>query len=407
MTETRKLTAILAADVAGYSRLTGADEEGTLDRLRELRRKLIDPAIERNHGRVFHTAGDSILMEFASVVDAVGCALDVQRVMVVRNADFVPEKRIEFRIGIHVGDVIVESDGNLLGDGVNVAARLENIAEPNGLCISNAAYEQVRDKLPEEFVDLGERDLKNIARPVRVYSISLNRRTKALAKEDTPAPPSRGGNTVSAARPSRAHSALSHLLIRYGLRFEDAAREQAFIDSFRSRFYFVGQTSMMFGIVAWVVFGATDLLSGAGGLASTQFRFMLALPLLLLFFAASFTKRAHRLWQRFFALFAVVGIICMYVALLLVGPQSWFRFEQATMSFMMFIALVGLVPFTTLYTLGVGAFIFALHAVYDVFYAELDPIHVMFYTLFVGGAYVIACTAAWVREGTLRSAFVS
>jgi adenylate cyclase len=125
MTETRKLTAILAADVAGYSRLTGADEEGTLTRIRALRSKVIDPALSANRGRIVNTAGDSLLVEFTSVVDAVRAAIDVQRATAIRNADFMPEKRIEFRVGIHVGDVMVESDGDLMGDGVNIAARLE------------------------------------------------------------------------------------------------------------------------------------------------------------------------------------------------------------------------------------------------------------------------------------------
>ena len=169
----RKLAAILAADVVGYSRLTGADEEGTMRRLRALRAELIDPVIQANRGRVFHTAGDSILIEFSSVVDAVRCSVDIQRGMAVRNGDFVPEKQIEFRVGIHLGDMMVQLDGDLLGDGVNVAARLEGIAEPGGICLSNAAYDQVRDKLKESFFDLGEKELKNIARPVRVYRIDL------------------------------------------------------------------------------------------------------------------------------------------------------------------------------------------------------------------------------------------
>src|SRR5665213_4112922 len=169
----RKLAAILAADVAGYSRLTSADEEGTMRRLRAIRAELIDPTIQTNRGRVFHTAGDSILIEFASVVDAVRCSIDVQRGMAVRNGDFVPEKQIEFRVGIHLGDVMVQPNGDLLGDGVNVAARLEGIAEPGGICLSNAAYDQVRDKLKESFVDLGERELKNITRPVRVFSVEV------------------------------------------------------------------------------------------------------------------------------------------------------------------------------------------------------------------------------------------
>jgi hypothetical protein len=162
---------------------------------------------------------------------------------------------------------------------------------------------------------------------------------------------------------------------------------------------------MMFGIVAWVVFGATDLLSGVGGLASIQFRFMLAMPLMLLFFGFSFTQLARRHWQAFFALFAAVGITCMYIALLLVGPETWFRVEQATMSFMLFIALVGMAPFTVLYAAGVGLFIMTLHAVYVSSQPNLSGIHALFYTLFVAASYVIICTTAWVRERSLRSSF--
>lgn len=167
----RKLAAILAADIAGYSRLSGADEEGTMRRLCALRIELIDPAIQVNRGRIVKTTGDGILIEFASVVDAVRCSLEVQRGLAVRNADFMSEKRIEFRIGIHLGDVMVQSDGDLLGDGVNIAARLEGIAEPGGICLSDDAYRQVRDRLKEKFTDLGDKALKNIARPVRVYSV--------------------------------------------------------------------------------------------------------------------------------------------------------------------------------------------------------------------------------------------
>jgi TolB-like protein/class 3 adenylate cyclase/Flp pilus assembly protein TadD len=167
----RKLAAILAADVAGYSRLTGADEEGTMRRLRALRAELIDPAIQTHRGHIVKTMGDGFLVEFSSVVDAVRCFLEVQRGVPARNADFEPEKRIEFRVGIHVGDVMVQPDGDLLGDGVNIAARLESIAEPGGICLSEDAYHQVRDRLEEEFVDLGDKELKNIARPVRVYSV--------------------------------------------------------------------------------------------------------------------------------------------------------------------------------------------------------------------------------------------
>ena len=169
----RKLAAILAADVVGYSRLTCADEEGTMRRLRSLRAELIDPAVQTNRGRVFHTAGDSILIEFASVVDAVRCAVEVQRGTAARNGDLVPENQIEFRVGIHLGDVMVQPDGDLLGDGINIAARLEGIAEPGGACLSEDAYRQVRDKIAGDFIDLGEKQLKNISRPVRVYGLGI------------------------------------------------------------------------------------------------------------------------------------------------------------------------------------------------------------------------------------------
>ena len=175
MAETRKLAAILAADVAGYSKLAGADEERTLARLRALRSDLIDPTIALHHGRVVKRTGDGVLIEFRSVVDAVRCAIEVQNGMVERNAGLPPERRIEFRVGIHLGDVVEESDGDLMGDGVNIAARLEGIAEPGGICLSEDAYCQVCDRINEAFVDLGEKDLKNIARPVRVYSIKTAR----------------------------------------------------------------------------------------------------------------------------------------------------------------------------------------------------------------------------------------
>src|SRR5206468_1915000 len=147
MNESRKLAAILAADVVGYSRLTGADEERTLARLRALRSDLIDPTISVHHGRVVKRTGDGVLAEFRSVVDTVRCAIEVQNAMVERNDGLPSDRRIEFRVGIHLGDVVEESDGDLMGDGVNIAARLEGIAEPGGICISEDAYRQVRDKL--------------------------------------------------------------------------------------------------------------------------------------------------------------------------------------------------------------------------------------------------------------------
>jgi TolB-like protein/class 3 adenylate cyclase len=187
MTETRKLAAILVADVVGYSRLAGADEDRTLKRLRGLRSDLIDPAIAVHRGRVVKRTGDGIIIEFRSVVDAVRCAIEVQTGMVERNAGLPPERRIEFRVGVHLGDVVEEADGDLMGDGVNIAARLEGIAKPGAICLSSAAYEQVRDKFKEGFFDLGEMELKNIARPVRVYSLQAGVVAEAKpAKLSTP-----------------------------------------------------------------------------------------------------------------------------------------------------------------------------------------------------------------------------
>jgi adenylate cyclase len=171
MSETRKIAAILVSDVVGYSRLAGADEERILARLRALRSDLIDPTISVHRGRVVKRTGDGSVIEFNSVVDAVRCAIEVQRAMVERNAGVAPDNRIAFRIGIHLGDIVEESDGDLMGDGVNIAARLEGVCEPGGVCLSEDAHRQVRDRLKENFVDLGERQLKNIARPVRAYAL--------------------------------------------------------------------------------------------------------------------------------------------------------------------------------------------------------------------------------------------
>ena len=169
--EKRRLAAIVAADVAGYSRLVGQDEESTLRALRAHRQDLIDRSIEEHGGRIANTAGDSLLLEFPSVVDAVRCVLDVQRGMATRN-DAVPvERRIEFRVGINLGDVIAEG-ADLMGDGVNVAARLEGLAEPGGICISASVYDQIAGKLEIDFTDLGEPALKNIERPIRVYALA-------------------------------------------------------------------------------------------------------------------------------------------------------------------------------------------------------------------------------------------
>jgi adenylate cyclase len=164
MNQTRKVAAILVSDVVGYSRLVGVDEDRTLARLRALRSDMIDPTIAEHRGRVVKRTGDGAIVEFRSVIDAVRCAIEVQNGMVERNAGLPPERRIEFRVGIHLGDVVEESDGDLMGDGVNIAARLEGICEIGGICISEDAYRQVRDRIKEPFVDLGERALKNIAR---------------------------------------------------------------------------------------------------------------------------------------------------------------------------------------------------------------------------------------------------
>ena len=185
----RKLAAILAADVAGYSRLVGVDEEGTLAQLKALRRALVDPRISKHRGRIVKTTGDGMLAQFASVVDALRCAVEVQRQMIERNAETPEEKRIEFRMGINVGDVIIDGD-DIHGDGVNVAARLEGLSEPGGICVSVGVRDQVRDKLDLTFDDAGEQQLKNIARPVRVYRVRLGgtatKAAPALALPDKP-----------------------------------------------------------------------------------------------------------------------------------------------------------------------------------------------------------------------------
>ncbi len=171
MAASRRLAAILAADVAGYSRLVGADEEGTLDRLKAHRHDLIDPKIREHQGRIVKTTGDGLLAEFASVVDAMRCAAEVQRGMLDRDTDLEPDRRIRFRIGINLGDVIAEEDGDILGEGVNIAARLEGLAEPGGICISRTVHDQIRDRLPLKLDDMGEQSVHNIARPVRAYAL--------------------------------------------------------------------------------------------------------------------------------------------------------------------------------------------------------------------------------------------
>ena len=181
MASTRRLAAILALDVAGYSRPMSVDEEGTHERLKAHRRQLIDPKISQHSGRIVKTTGDGMLVEFRSVVDAVRCAAELQRAMIDREAEMPEDRRIRFRIGINLGDIIVESD-DIFGDGVNVAARLEALSEPGGLCISRMVRDQIRDKLAYAFEDLGEQSIKNIARPARVYAL----RPATIA--DLPAP---------------------------------------------------------------------------------------------------------------------------------------------------------------------------------------------------------------------------
>ena len=185
MVETRKLAAILVSDVVGYSRLAGADKDRILARLRALRSDLIDPIIAVHNGRVVKRTGDGAIVEFRSVVDAVRCAVEVQNGMIERNAGLPPERRIQFRIGIHLGDVVEESDGDLMGDGVNIAARLQGIAAPGTICLSEQAYWQVKSRLDLAVSDLGPTQLKNIAEPVRVYSLAVG----GLRKRSRPSPP--------------------------------------------------------------------------------------------------------------------------------------------------------------------------------------------------------------------------
>jgi class 3 adenylate cyclase len=182
----RRLAAILAADVAGYSRLMGADEVGTARTLRE-HRKATDALVAKHGGRLVKSTGDGVLLEFPSVVDAVECAVAVQVMMAKRNEGVPNDRHMLLRIGINLGDILIEGD-DILGDGVNIAARLEGISEPGGICISSSAYEQVRGKVPVDFSDLGEQTLKNIARPIRAYAIGLS------------------GNAHQTAEPTRAYN---------------------------------------------------------------------------------------------------------------------------------------------------------------------------------------------------------
>jgi adenylate cyclase len=182
----RRLVAVLAADVVGYSRLMGEDEEGTARSLKEHRQAVLAPEIAGHRGRIVNTAGDGLLAEFASVVDAVDCAYAIQARIAERNADVETGRRLEFRIGINLGDVIIDGD-DILGDGVNIAARLEAIAQPGGICVSAVVRDQVMEKRTLDFQDLGERTVKNIARPLRVYRLAVGAKGSAA-----PAPPSLG-----------------------------------------------------------------------------------------------------------------------------------------------------------------------------------------------------------------------
>jgi adenylate cyclase len=204
MAESRKLAAILAADVVGFSRLAGADEDRTLARLRALRSDLLDPTVAVHNGRVVKRTGDGALVEFRSVVDAVRCAIEIQRGMMERNAGLPDDRRIEFRIGIHVGDVVEESDGDLMGDGVNIAARLEGVAGPGAICLSEDAYRQVKARLDLTVSDLGATALKNIAEPVRVYSLAVAKPSapiEAKAEIGTQRPPALSGKPSIAVLP--------------------------------------------------------------------------------------------------------------------------------------------------------------------------------------------------------------
>src|SRR6185437_5220329 len=187
MPVTRRLAAILAADVAGYARLVGADEEGTFRRLRARRGELVDVKIVEHRGRIVRATGDGLLVEFPSIVDAVRCAIDVQQRMATRNVAFSADQRIEFRMGINLGDII-EEGGDIFGDGVNIAARLETLAEPGGLCLSAAAYDQVRDRIDFPFQDMGNQRVKNIARPVRAYRALLGAELTGVVRPGFPLP---------------------------------------------------------------------------------------------------------------------------------------------------------------------------------------------------------------------------
>jgi class 3 adenylate cyclase len=224
----RRLTAILAADVAGYSRLTGLDEEGTHLELREHLSSVVNPKIAEHRGRVVKNTGDGVLAEFGSAVDAVRCAIDIQQGMSKRNAGAAPDKRIDFRIGINIGDIIIDR-GDIFGDGVNVAARIEGVADPGGVCVSDDVFRQVRGRVAGDFVDLGEHDLKNITRPVRIYEMRFDGGTARTAspplrKQSIAAPHFQhadGGPSAKVAGkthlPQRPQYGLARLILAYAV----------------------------------------------------------------------------------------------------------------------------------------------------------------------------------------------
>ncbi|HXW48781.1 MAG TPA: adenylate/guanylate cyclase domain-containing protein, partial [Xanthobacteraceae bacterium] len=181
----RRLAAILAADVAGYSRLMGSDEEGTLAALKASQREVIDPKVTEHRGRIVNSPGDSVLIEFASAVDATLCAVEIQNEMAGRNSAVPEERRVEFRIGINVGDVIVDNKGDIYGDGVNIAARVESLARPGAICLSDEAYKQIKGKVAIDVSDMGEQQLKNILQPVRIYGVRFGE-APALPIPDKP-----------------------------------------------------------------------------------------------------------------------------------------------------------------------------------------------------------------------------
>jgi adenylate cyclase len=214
MSETRKLAAILVADIVGYSRLASADEDRTLARVRGLRSDLIDPAIAAHRGRIVKRTGDGAIIEFRSVVDAVRCAIEVQTGLIERNAGVPPERRIEYRVGIHLGDVVEESDGDLMGDGVNIAARLEGVAKPGAICLSEDAYRQVKQRLELKVIDLGPIGLKNIAEPVRVYALDVGKPPEPARSQS--APPAAPKGSTSRATLATVLGALALLVAGFG-----------------------------------------------------------------------------------------------------------------------------------------------------------------------------------------------